>query len=79
MSNSMDEKLGEIFRAILKLDANDDVTQIGQAVTPAWDSLAHVSLVGAIESEFGATIDIEDALELTSYDAIRQYLQEHAR
>jgi acyl carrier protein len=38
--------------------------------------LAHVTLIGAIESEFNITIDIADSLELTSFEAIIVYLEE---
>jgi acyl carrier protein len=36
--------------------------------------MAHVSLVAAIEAEFGVAIDAGDSLSLTSYEAARQYL-----
>ena len=79
MSSPVDAKLSEVFRAVLNADAATDVRSLRQLGTPAWDSLAHVSLIAAIESEFGVAIDIEDSLELTSYDAVRVYLEEHAR
>jgi acyl carrier protein len=41
-----------------------------------WDSLAHVSLVAAIESEFNMTLDAADALRMTSYRATELLLEE---
>ena len=41
-----------------------------------WDSLAHVSLVTAIESEFEVTLDAADALRMTSYQATQLLLEE---
>jgi hypothetical protein len=38
--------------------------------------MAHVSLVAAIEGEFGLTIDAGDSLTLTSYESTRRYLEE---
>jgi len=71
------DKLQEIVRAALELPAGADVTNARQANVASWDSLAHVSLMLAIEGEFGITIGMRDQLELTSYDAIRRYVAEH--
>ena len=56
-----------------------DVSGIRQLTEHTWDSLAHVSLVSAIESEFGITIDTGDAIELTSFEAMRLYLEDAVR
>jgi acyl carrier protein len=69
-------RLDEIFRTVLELPAGADVRTTRQDAAAAWDSLAHVLLVGAIESEFGLQIDAADSLELTSYDAISRFLEE---
>lgn len=72
-------KLNEIVRAVLELPSGADPTTAGQAVTPAWDSLAHAVLIGAVESEFGLQVDAADSLELTSYEAIARYLEAQGR
>jgi acyl carrier protein len=76
-SSDLADKLQEIVRAALELPAGTDVTNAQQTNVASWDSLAHVSLMLAIESEFGVTIGMRDQLELTSYDAIRRYVAEH--
>jgi nucleotide-binding universal stress UspA family protein len=38
---------------------------------------AHVTLISAIESEFGLAIDIGDSMDMTSFDAVLAYLEEH--
>jgi len=76
MTQENERKLTEVFRAVLSLGPDSDVTGVRQLSTPGWDSLAHVSLVAAIESEFGISIDIADSLELTSYPAVKLYLEE---
>ncbi|HEY2162772.1 MAG TPA: acyl carrier protein [Gemmatimonadaceae bacterium] len=45
---------------------------------PKWDSLAHATLVSAIESEFGINVDLTDALEMTSFDAARLLVEERS-
>jgi acyl carrier protein len=73
-----DGKLQQIFRAVFNLPATCDVTTVCQTTESNWDSLAHVSLVLAIESEFGVNIDAGDTLRMTSFDAVRSVLQEMA-
>ena len=41
-----------------------------------WDSLRHLELMLAIEMEFGVTVDSAALAELTSVDAIADYLGE---
>jgi acyl carrier protein len=69
-------KLHDIFRAVFQLPAHADVTQLEQTETAQWDSLAHVSLVGALESEFDVSIDAGDQLSMTSYAQTQQLLEE---
>ena len=79
MALSTDETLQEVFRAVFDLPAGTEVTKVSQAEQPKWDSLAHVALVAALESEFGVILDVIDSLELTSYEAVRSYLREQGK
>lgn len=71
---STDERLQAIFRGVFDLPDGVDPMACAQGNTPTWDSMAHVSLVTAIEGEFGIAIDAGDSLTLTSYDIARRYL-----
>ncbi len=76
MTDAADGKLGQILRATLELPPDVDVTRVRQLGVATWDSLAHVTLIVALESEFGIAIDVADQIRLTSYAAIRSYLEE---
>jgi len=76
MTDQAEAKLREIVRAALDLPPDSDVTTAQQRGVETWDSLAHVSLMVAIESEFAISIDVADQIRLTSYPAIRRYLEE---
>lgn len=71
---STDQRLQAIFRGVFDLPAGADPAACAQGATATWDSMAHVSLVAAIEGEFDISIDAGDSLTLTSYDAARRYL-----
>ncbi len=72
--NPNEQRLQEIFRAVFNLPAGSDVVTCAQSTTPSWDSMAHVSLIAALEGEFGISIDAGDSLALTSFEAAREYL-----
>jgi len=44
---------------------------------PAWDSLAHVNLMIALEQTFDIQLEVEDFPTLTSIAAIEAYLVSH--
>ena len=44
------------------------------ATLRAWDSLAHVNLVLALETTYGVSLSLEEALEATSVGAIKRVL-----
>jgi acyl carrier protein len=61
------DRLQAVFRAVFQLPEASDVRQLSQADCRRWDSLAHVLLVSALESEFRVTFDPADLLSMGSY------------
>jgi acyl carrier protein len=74
---NMKETLESVFRAVFDLPEGSEIQKIQQLGFASWDSLAHVTLISAIESEFSVSIDLADSIELTSFEAILLYLEEH--
>jgi acyl carrier protein len=70
-------RLQAIFQELFGLPAGTDISACRQESVSTWDSMAHISLMAAIEGEFGVTIDAGDSMLLTSYDAVRSWLQDH--
>ena len=76
MISANEKKLFEIFRVVLELDDSQDVYSARRLAEANWDSLAHVSIVAAIESEFGMNLEITDMERMTSFAATRLLLEE---
>ena len=76
MNAASENKLREIFVAILELNEKDEVSSARRIATVRWDSLAQTSLIAAIESEFGLTLDIADMERISSFAATRLLLEE---
>lgn len=76
MNTHTSDRLKDIFHAVFDLSGNVDVTNLDQTNNPRWDSLGHVSLVTAIESEFSVSLDAADQLRMTGYLATALLLEE---
>ena len=64
------ERLQEVFRDVLgkpELKIKDEMTA---ANIEGWDSLAHISLLEAIQQEFGCRFSLEERLKLLSVKSL---------
>lgn len=75
----MEEKLRTVFAESLGIPAADVVDTLKYADGPAWDSVAHMALVAAIEEAFDIMIDAEDVIDMSSFakakEIVAKYLQ----
>lgn len=68
----------DIFRAELDDDALDIGLDTRQQDLKGWDSLAHIRLVSAIESEFDFQFNLAEIEEITSVRQFVDLISEHA-
>ena len=61
------QRLREAFRSALDLPADAPVDELRYQDNEKWDSLAHMSLVAAIEDEFSVMIDTDDVINMSSF------------
>ena len=69
-------KLKEIFTVILELPDDQDFSKIRRLGMGKWDSLAHFSIMTAIESEFNIALDLAEMEDIASYQAAELLLEE---
>ncbi len=69
------EDLRSLFAEVFKVEPSqvEPDAQLGE--WPAWDSMAHMDLMVALESSFGVEINAENISKLTSIPAILEHLQ----
>ena len=65
---SVDERVLKIFKDVLELDGELDTKDLTYNETANWTSLAHITLVVALEGEFDFTMDPDDVFAMSSYD-----------
>ncbi|MBM4439375.1 MAG: acyl carrier protein [Candidatus Rokubacteria bacterium] len=63
-------RLTRCFTAVFPQLTDDAVPTAALATVPAWDSIAHVTLLAVVEEEFGTPVDPDEIEHLTSFDAL---------
>ena len=71
------DRLRTSFRSALDLPADFPVDDLEYRAIEAWDSLAHLSLVAAIEDAFDVMIDTDDVIDMSSFAKAVSILQAH--
>lgn len=67
------EQLKEIFRDMLEVEVDENSTPDN---TDGWDSLAHIGLIVAIESEFHVKFKMSEIAQMDSFKKIYEMLGE---
>ncbi len=72
---SVEKKLKKIFSVIFQIKEKNIKSTSSLKNIKKWDSLNHVKLIMAIESEFNILIDPEESLQFVSFGQILKYLK----
>ena len=75
----LDDRLMLCFASVFPALPQNQIHAASVESVPAWDSLAAVTLIAVLEQEFNTQIDLMELPELTSYQAVREYLQRHIK
>ena len=62
------EIVQELFVAVFDGLEDRDVATLDRASDSIWDSMTHVALISALESEFDSAISLEQAAEISTFD-----------
>lgn len=75
--NHNERKLREAFARGLNIPEVEVNENLQYASTPAWDSVAHMSLVASLDSTFEIMMDTDDVIDMSSYGKARQILSKY--
>jgi acyl carrier protein len=76
MDSTQNNKLKEIICMVLELRDGENPEDARKLSNERWDSLAQVTMIAAIESEFAIVIAPKDYTRFTSYKSIEILLDE---
>ena len=68
----MEDKLREAFVAALGIAPSEVTDALVYSEHPAWDSVAHMTLIAAIEEAFGIMIDAQDVIDMSSFGVAKR-------
>jgi len=70
----VDERLAQVFEAVLGVEARTLSDDDGPGTIPSWDSVNHLDLVLAVEAEFGVQFRSSEIPDLVSVKQIKARL-----
>jgi len=75
--NVTELKLKKVLADIFKIEITSVNEDTSVDTVERWDSLNHLNLILALESEFGVSFTEEQSVEIMNYPLIKLVLQEH--
>ena len=72
-----EEKLRAAFAEVLGLGPGTDFESLAYRRTAVWESVAHMQLVAALESQFGVMLETDDVIDLSSFPKAREILAKY--
>lgn len=70
------EKYVKAFAEALEVSEND-VPSLVYGKSDAWDSVGHMTLVAALEDAFDIMIDMDDIIDLSSFEKGKEILKKY--
>jgi acyl carrier protein len=71
------EKLRQVFSEALQIDAAKVVDALEYNSIPEWDSVAHMALVAAIDTNFDIMLDTDDVIDMSSFAKAKEILKKY--
>jgi acyl carrier protein len=74
----MNEKIDTVFQQAIGVAPSVDRSTLVYNSTPGWDSVAHMALVAGLEEQFDCMLDMDDILDMSSYDKVVEIMAKYA-
>jgi acyl carrier protein len=68
------QKLQSAFVSAIGVSANADFNRVVYGQTNGWDSVAHMTLVNEIESNFDIMLETDDVIDMSSFNKAKEIL-----
>jgi acyl carrier protein len=72
------EKVEAVFKEVLKVDPQKHRAALIYNQIPGWDSVAHMTLVAGLEEAFNCMLEMDDILDMSSYDKAVEIMAKYA-
>ncbi|ALA85206.1 MULTISPECIES: acyl carrier protein [Stenotrophomonas] len=72
-----EDQVVAVFARVLGIAADSVSDDLRYNTIPQWDSIAHMSVVAALEEAFGVMIDMDEVIDMSSVGKAREILRKH--
>lgn len=72
------ERVAAAFREALDVEDSTDLSTLRYQEYPAWNSVGHMTLIAALESEFDTMLETDDILAMSSFEKAVEIMDRHA-
>ena len=72
-----EQKLKSAFAEALGIDESTVVDDLAYQSIPQWDSVAHMSLIAALEDDFDVMLETDDVIDMSSVAKAKEILSKH--
>lgn len=74
---TMQEKIDQVFKDVVGVDPASEKDKLIYNEIEGWDSVAHMTLVAGLEDVFDCMLDMDDILDMSSYDKAIEIMQKY--
>lgn len=71
------KSLEQIFADSLAINLSDISDELTYQSISQWDSVAHMTLIAAVEDEYGIMLDTDDIIDMSSVGKAKAILQKY--
>lgn len=73
----MREKVDRAFYEAFGIPQTLERSSLVYNSSPGWDSVGHMALVAALEQQFDCMLDMNDILDMSSYDKVMEIMAKY--
>jgi acyl carrier protein len=73
----MDARFQKLFADTLNIPVENITDELAFNSIPQWDSVAHMALVAAIDSEYNTMLETEDVIDMSTVGRTREILKKY--
>lgn len=73
----MDPRFQRLFAETLNIPVEQVTNELAFNSIPQWDSVAHMTLVAAIDAEYDTMLETEDVIDMSTVGKTREILRKY--
>jgi len=75
----IEERVFKVFVEIFEIPKDQNKAELVYNEYPKWDSLGHMGLVAGLEAEFDCMLDMEEILDMSSFEIAVKTMEGHSQ